>query len=201
MRELNRCRGRRVGCVLAAPRQSLPAVAGAPSSLRPCSCQRRTLNSPSRRKPWRRRINYPRSSAAVFQKASGVALLCVVPYEGLPRGCPNQPARRKGLMKFVSLRTRRAHSQGKLDKPSRATDESFARPTPLRHQIHTYVELRQQIHDDLRIQHPEWVEPDGKSPMCDSYEARLVALLDSLTRSESTHAIVDPHRLLEWGTN
>jgi hypothetical protein len=63
------------------------------------------------------------------------------------------------------------------------------------------VELRQQIHDDLRIQHPEWVEPDGKSPMCDSYEARLVELLDSLTRSEPTHAIVDPHRLLEWGTN
>jgi len=25
------------------------------------------------------------------------------------------------------------------------------------HQIHTYTELRQQIHDDLRIQHPEWV--------------------------------------------
>jgi hypothetical protein len=63
------------------------------------------------------------------------------------------------------------------------------------------VELRQQIHDDLRIQHPEWVEADGKSPMCDSYEARLVELLDSLTRSVSAPAIVDPHRLLEWGTN
>jgi hypothetical protein len=25
------------------------------------------------------------------------------------------------------------------------------------HQIHTYTELRQQIHDDLRVQHPEWV--------------------------------------------
>ena len=104
-------------------------------------------------------------------------------------------------MKFVSLRTRRAHSQGKLDKSSSATHESFAMPTPLHHQIHTYVELRQQIHDDLRIQHPEWVEPDGKSPMGDSYEARLVALLDSLTRSESTHAIVDPHRLLEHGAH
>ena len=41
------------------------------------------------------------------------------------------------------------------------------------HQIHTYTELRQQIHDDLRIQHPEWVEPNGESPMCDSYESRL----------------------------
>jgi hypothetical protein len=26
------------------------------------------------------------------------------------------------------------------------------------------AELRQQIHDDLRIQHPEWVEPNGESP-------------------------------------
>jgi hypothetical protein len=104
-------------------------------------------------------------------------------------------------MKFVSLGRKRAHRQGKLDKPSRATDESFARPTPLHHQIHTYMELRQQIHDDLRIQHPDWVEPDGKSPMCDSYEARLMELLDSLTRKESTHAIVDPHRLLEQGAH
>jgi len=45
------------------------------------------------------------------------------------------------------------------------------------HEIHTYTELRHQIHDDLRIQHPEWVEPDGESPMCDFYEARLMELL------------------------
>jgi hypothetical protein len=63
------------------------------------------------------------------------------------------------------------------------------------------AELQQQIHDDLRIQHPEWVQPDGKSPMCDSYEERLVNLLDSLTRRESTRSIVDPHRLLEQGAN
>ena len=50
------------------------------------------------------------------------------------------------------------------------------------HQIHTYTELRQQIHDDLRIQHPEWVEPNGESPMCDSYEARLAEQLDTFTR-------------------
>jgi hypothetical protein len=31
-------------------------------------------------------------------------------------------------------------------------------------QIHTYAELRQQIHRDLRIQHPEWVQPNGESP-------------------------------------
>jgi len=49
----------------------------------------------------------------------------------------------------------------------------------------TYTELLHQIHDDLRIQHPEWIEPDGKSPMCDFYETRLLDLLTSLGRSES----------------
>jgi hypothetical protein len=44
-------------------------------------------------------------------------------------------------------------------------------------QIHTYTELRQQIHDDLRIQHPEWIESNGEAPMCDFYEARLMDLL------------------------
>ena len=50
-------------------------------------------------------------------------------------------------------------------------------PIAVPHQIHTYTELQQQIHDDLRIQHPEWVQPNGESPMCDSYETRLMELL------------------------
>jgi len=74
-------------------------------------------------------------------------------------------------MKFVSL--------GKFDKPFRAALESLPKSIAMSHQIHTYTELRQQIHDDLRVQHPEWVEPDGGSPMCDFYEARLVELLDA----------------------
>ena len=55
-----------------------------------------------------------------------------------------------------------------------------AQPTAASRQIHTYTELRQQIHHDLRIQHPEWVQPNGESPMCDSYEARLMELLNIL---------------------
>jgi hypothetical protein len=105
------------------------------------------------------------------------------------------------FMKFVSLRTQRTHRRGKLHKPSRVAHESLEKPMTVAHQIHTYTQLRQQIHDDLRVQHPEWVQPDGKSPMCDSYEARLVKLLDNLTRRESTQSIVDPHRLLEQGAN
>jgi hypothetical protein len=39
------------------------------------------------------------------------------------------------------------------------------------------ADVRQQIHDDLRRQHPEWVLPNGECPMCDVYEARLMDLL------------------------
>ena len=54
---------------------------------------------------------------------------------------------------------------------------SLTKSIAMSHQIHTYTELRQQIHDDLRLQHPEWIQPDGDSPICDSYEARLMELL------------------------
>jgi hypothetical protein len=82
-------------------------------------------------------------------------------------------------MKFDSLRTKRAQRHGNPDKPSCATHESFPNSTAAPHQIHTYVELRQQVHDDLRAQHPEWVGANGDSPMCDFYEARLMELLHS----------------------
>jgi hypothetical protein len=65
------------------------------------------------------------------------------------------------------------------------------------HEIHTYTELQQQIHDDLRIQHPEWVEPNGASATCDAYESRLTKMLDTLTRRGSNGAMVLPHRALE----
>jgi len=45
------------------------------------------------------------------------------------------------------------------------------------HEVRTCTELREQIHNDLRLQHPEWIEPSGESPMCDFYEARLLELL------------------------
>ena len=79
-------------------------------------------------------------------------------------------------MKFVSLRTKQAHRPSKL----------ATAPAPLT-KIHTYAELRQQIHDDLRLQHPEWIQPDGKSPICDSYEARLMELLGGALPGQPTH--------------
>ena len=44
-------------------------------------------------------------------------------------------------------------------------------------EIHSYSELQQQIRQDLRIQHPDWIELNGDCPTCDSYESRLAELL------------------------
>ena len=40
-----------------------------------------------------------------------------------------------------------------------------------------YAELQREIHDALRAQHPEWIEADGRSPICESYELRFARLL------------------------
>jgi len=56
-----------------------------------------------------------------------------------------------------------------------------------------YTGRRQQIHGDLRIQHPEWVEPNGESSM------RLLEQLDTLTRRESNESITAPQRALGTG--
>jgi len=53
-------------------------------------------------------------------------------------------------------------------------------------EIHSYSELQQQIHQDLRLQHPEWIQPNGECPTCDSYELRLADLLGLTRRSQAT---------------
>ena len=53
------------------------------------------------------------------------------------------------------------------------------------HPINSYRDLQQQIHEDLRIQHPDWVEPNGDCPTCDSYESRLAELLGLGQRSNA----------------
>jgi hypothetical protein len=63
------------------------------------------------------------------------------------------------------------------------------------------AELRQQIHDDLRVQHPEWVEPNGGCPNCDSYESRLAELLESFTRTASNESVAAVHRHIEQALN
>ena len=60
--------------------------------------------------------------------------------------------------------------------------------------IHAYSDLLRKIHDDLRIQHPEWIQPNGESPMCDSYEARLMKLLIGAMPMESDNNIAFANR-------
>jgi hypothetical protein len=62
--------------------------------------------------------------------------------------------------------------------------------------LRTYADLLRKIHNDLRIQHPEWVQQNGESPLCDSYEARLMELLVASLPSESNENIALPDREL-----
>jgi hypothetical protein len=43
--------------------------------------------------------------------------------------------------------------------------------------VHSYTELQALVRASLRSQHPEWIEPNGNSPICDEYDARLAYLL------------------------
>jgi hypothetical protein len=56
-------------------------------------------------------------------------------------------------------------------------------------EIHSYHELQQRIHDDLRVQHPEWIQPNGDCPTCETYERRLaesIAIFQSSERQSVT---------------
>ena len=65
-------------------------------------------------------------------------------------------------------------------------------------EIHSYSEIQRQIHEDLLVQHPEWVKPNGECPTCDSYESRLVELLGLTQRSnqDATVTFSRPRRRL-----
>ncbi len=54
--------------------------------------------------------------------------------------------------------------------------------------MHSYVQLQREIHNALRKQHPEWIEPDGDCPTCDSYESRVAELLDIFQSNERKSA-------------
>jgi len=54
--------------------------------------------------------------------------------------------------------------------------------------IRTYAELQQHMREALREQHPEWVEPNGDSPICQFYEKRFAQLLALFAESETGSA-------------
>jgi len=51
-------------------------------------------------------------------------------------------------------------------------------------EISTYDDLQREMHKALRVQHPEWIQPDGESPICDLYDARFVELLNFSTKRQ-----------------
>jgi len=55
-------------------------------------------------------------------------------------------------------------------------------------ETHSYIQLQREIHDALREQHPEWVQPNGDSPTCESYESRFAELLDLFQSNERKSA-------------
>ena len=63
-------------------------------------------------------------------------------------------------------------------------------------EVRRYAELQREMHDALRAQHPEWVRPNGDSPICDAYESRFEELL-SLSFSSNAHMRIMPARHAE----
>ena len=61
---------------------------------------------------------------------------------------------------------------------------SLALPRVSPGRLCSYPELQKQIHNDLRLQHPEWIEPNGECPICDSYERRLAKLIGFFQSAE-----------------
>ena len=51
-----------------------------------------------------------------------------------------------------------------------------------------YIPLQREIHEALRKEHPEWIQPNGECPMCEAYESRLAELLGLSSQSEHRSA-------------
>jgi len=43
--------------------------------------------------------------------------------------------------------------------------------------IRTFTELQREVHDALLKQNPHWVEADGRSSLCEFYDARFAQIL------------------------
>ena len=63
-------------------------------------------------------------------------------------------------------------------------------------EVRRYAKLQRLIHDALRAQHPEWVRPNGDSPICDAYESRFEELLRLSLQFERWSALM-PARYVE----
>jgi hypothetical protein len=57
--------------------------------------------------------------------------------------------------------------------------------------MQSHGELKEQIHRDLRLQHPEWISANGECRICDEYESRLAALLASTVKAAGCSGLVE----------
>jgi hypothetical protein len=80
------------------------------------------------------------------------------------------------------------YSGGALEELSRGTRESFIKPTPW---LYKSIRTRRYCNrftvtcgSNIR----SWIQPNGESPMCDSYEARLMELLEPRYQGNPTKA-------------
>jgi hypothetical protein len=79
--------------------------------------------------------------------------------------------------------------------------ESVATQVAGSHRDANLSTLQVQIHNDLRVQHPEWVQQNGECPICDFYEERLAQLLEGYARSESVESAAAVHLALQEAAN
>jgi hypothetical protein len=82
----------------------------------------------------------------------------------------------------------RTWTERNLQPNSQSPEYMVLKTLSAANEVPGYTQLQQQIHDALRAQHPEWVQPNGDSPTCDAYEWRLAELLrmpprDSVTKN------------------
>jgi hypothetical protein len=59
----------------------------------------------------------------------------------------------------------------KMTNDGENTNARVANVTPV-----PLAQLQREIHEALRVQHPDWIEPNGDCPTCESYESRLAEL-------------------------
>lgn len=55
-------------------------------------------------------------------------------------------------------------------------------------EIQTYAELQERMRRALREQHPEWLQPDGDSAICEAYEKRFAELLALFTKRKALNS-------------
>src|SRR5262245_583613 len=80
-------------------------------------------------------------------------------------------------------------------RPQKSTPKQRLLPNSLRWilpmlaNIQSYTELRKMVRETLRRQHPEWIDANGNSRLCDYYEARLDKVLTAFTARNNERSL------------